>query len=276
MFRFLWLRNFGKNCMLVFYFVWMCCDYMVKLNDKKRKARETSQLYVVFMIFFILFVSTFFMLQSELDYQAYATKAVIESEPFKESVESFQSEVIESNIDITEKVIEENTKTTKKVAKKLKERQEKEEQKQKKKEAAKKSEASTESDANENTVSEVGEEPEYAEESYVDTSYSDGYWFDAIPYDDRDALDAGYMIEFDTNWFCAHWYTDYGQQIQALQPGDIVHVNGKNVEIYGVFDVDREAYLEDVRAEWGYDKVFFQTCYYAGSPTMMIKYGYEF
>lgn len=91
---------------------------------------------------------------------------------------------------------------------------------------------------------------------------------------DQGLVDEGYLVEWDPHFWAAHWYTDAGQAIQAMQAGDIVHIDGTDVVICGSFDVPYDGmYVDDVRAEWPTEWLF-QTCYGPGEPYMMIKYGY--
>lgn len=91
---------------------------------------------------------------------------------------------------------------------------------------------------------------------------------------DQGLIDAGYLVEWDYHLWAAHWYTDYGRIIQAMQPGDLVHIDGTTVRIAGSFDVPYDGgSVEDVRASWP-TEYLFQTCYGSGYSSMMMKYGY--
>lgn len=108
------------------------------------------------------------------------------------------------------------------------------------------------------------------------TEHEDGskdVYFETVDSSDEEAMENGSMILWWPDWYCTHWWTDQGVEIRLLQNGDIVHVSGKTVKITGSVDVDRNMYAEDIREMIGEDKVLFQTCYYGGSGSMLIKYG---
>lgn len=90
----------------------------------------------------------------------------------------------------------------------------------------------------------------------------------------QDLVDAGYLVEFVHRWWAAHWYTDWGQQIQAMRPGDIVHIDDITIQIAGSVNVPHSgATIQDVRADLP-TEYLFQTCYGEGCDYMLIQYGY--
>lgn len=129
-------------------------------------------------------------------------------------------------------------------------------------------------------------EDETAETDFAEDETSDGgqaveesggpneYWFEVGGRGDgQDLLDAGYLTEWESEYYCAHNYTSHGEMIAALQVGDLVHVDGGTVRICGCLDFSKDGYYEDIR-EILPDEVCFQTCYPDGSNLVMIKYGY--
>lgn len=107
-----------------------------------------------------------------------------------------------------------------------------------------------------------------------DAGYSDVY-FEVVNTADEEALNNGSMILWWPDWYCTHWWTDQANAVRNLQAGDIVHVNGDAIEIEGEVEIATDSYAEDVRSSLGEDKVLFQTCYYEGAPTMLLKFGHK-
>ena len=90
----------------------------------------------------------------------------------------------------------------------------------------------------------------------------------------QDLVDAGYLVEFVHRWWAAHWYTEWGQQIQAMRPGDIVHIDDITIQIAGSVNVPHSgATVQGVRADLP-TEYLFQTCYGEGCDYMLIQYGY--
>ncbi len=79
-----------------------------------------------------------------------------------------------------------------------------------------------------------------------------------------EASNEGLLTEWQDNYYIAHDWTDYGQTILMITPGDTVTVNGREVTIEGIFEYPKLAYDEEIRWVTGQkrdeDIVILQTC----------------
>jgi hypothetical protein len=111
-----------------------------------------------------------------------------------------------------------------------------------------------------------------SDETVIDFGYATVTGYDSVA--TQAAVDANLLVRQTPRWYVTHWDTDLGQAIHALSPGDVVLVDGQRVHIDGSFDTCRDTVVESVRDAIGDAPVLFQTCYYTGSPTYVVKYGH--
>lgn len=88
-----------------------------------------------------------------------------------------------------------------------------------------------------------------------------GPWTAVQDFGTTDAHDDGSLTEWASNYYITHDWSDYGQQILALTPGDTVSVNGRQVHVDGLFNYPKDSFYEEIVEVCGSDKVIFQTCY---------------
>ncbi|MBR2683621.1 MAG: hypothetical protein IKE22_10205 [Atopobiaceae bacterium] len=100
-----------------------------------------------------------------------------------------------------------------------------------------------------------------------------GPWFAEDDYDATEAPDDGSIVQWDDGYLITHYWSDYGQAIRTLLPGDYVTINGVTVQIEGVFDYPRDAILAEVLEATGWDAIVFQTCE-PDTNLNRIAYGY--
>ncbi len=80
-----------------------------------------------------------------------------------------------------------------------------------------------------------------------------------------DASSDGALTEWATNYYIAHDWSDYGQEILTMQPGDEAEVNGKTFTVEGIFNYPKDSFYEEIMRIVDKDAtgvtVVFQTCY---------------
>lgn len=107
---------------------------------------------------------------------------------------------------------------------------------------------------------------EYAISRIVPMSYearenvSFGPWVAPRDIGATDANDDGLITEWAELYYVTHDWSEYGQQIRQMIPGDALAINGKGVLVVDIFDYPRDAYLEEIREIVGQDAVVLQTC----------------
>ena len=107
---------------------------------------------------------------------------------------------------------------------------------------------------------------EYAISRIVPMSYearenvSFGPWVAPLDIGATDASDDGLITEWAKLYYVTHDWSEYGQQIRQMIPGDALAINGKGVLVVDIFDYPRDAYLEEIREIVGQDAVVLQTC----------------
>lgn len=75
-----------------------------------------------------------------------------------------------------------------------------------------------------------------------------------------DANEDGLITEWAERYYVTHDWSEYGQQIRQMIPGDALAINGNGVLVVDIFDYPRDAYLEEIREIVGSDAVVLQTC----------------
>lgn len=86
------------------------------------------------------------------------------------------------------------------------------------------------------------------------------------------ASDEGLLTEWAPRYYITHDWSEYGQQIRQMIPGDAVVINGRGILISDIFDYPREGYLEEIREVVGPDVIVLQTCE-PDTPNNRIVYG---
>ncbi len=77
----------------------------------------------------------------------------------------------------------------------------------------------------------------------------------------EDASSDGALTEWATNYYIAHDWSDYGQEILTMQPGDEANVNGKSFTVEGIFNYPKDSFYEEIMRIAGDGAIVFQTCY---------------
>ena len=88
----------------------------------------------------------------------------------------------------------------------------------------------------------------------------------------EDAASDGALTEWATDYYITHNWSDYGQEILSMQPGDTVSVNGRPLVIEEVFNYPKASYYEEIVQIAGENAIVFQTCY-PDSDQNRIAYG---
>ena len=119
---------------------------------------------------------------------------------------------------------------------------------------------------------------EYALGRVVSLSYTsqESMVFDGwVAYDDLDGTEAspdGLLTQWAEGYYVTHDWSEYGQQIRQMIPGDAVVINGRGILVSDIFDYPREGYLEEIREVVGPDVIVLQTCE-PDTPNNRIVYG---
>ncbi len=88
-----------------------------------------------------------------------------------------------------------------------------------------------------------------------------GPWTAEKEYLTEDARNDGSLTEWYDNYYITHDWSDIGQQILSLIPGDHVVVNGRELRIEGIFNYPKDSYYDEIIHLVGSNKVVLQTCY---------------
>ena len=88
-----------------------------------------------------------------------------------------------------------------------------------------------------------------------------GPWTARLEEGTEDAASDGALTQWAENYFIAHDWSDYGQEILTMQPGDIVTVNDRTFTVERVFNYPKASFYEEVKRIAGDDAIIFQTCY---------------
>ncbi|MDO4405229.1 MAG: hypothetical protein Q4C09_09355 [Atopobiaceae bacterium] len=87
-----------------------------------------------------------------------------------------------------------------------------------------------------------------------------GPWEARREYGTEEASDDGSLTEWALEYYIAHDWSSYGEQILQMIPGDEVTINGITMRVEGLFDYPDDGYLDEIWELVGYDKVVLQTC----------------
>ena len=87
-----------------------------------------------------------------------------------------------------------------------------------------------------------------------------GPWEAAIDHEAVEADPNGGITQWDNGYYVTHDWSVYGQQILTMMPGDVVTINGLDVQVVDIYDYPKEAYLSEVLVKAGEGAVVFQTC----------------
>ena len=88
-----------------------------------------------------------------------------------------------------------------------------------------------------------------------------GPWFAQKEYGTTDASDDGRLTEWADNYYITHDWSDIGQQILTLIPGDTVTINGRSMRVEGIFNYPKDSYYDEITEIIGTDVIGLQTCY---------------
>ena len=107
---------------------------------------------------------------------------------------------------------------------------------------------------------------EYALGRVVSLSYTsqESMVFDGwVAYDDLDGTEAspdGLLTQWAEGYYVTHDWSEYGQLILTMVPGDQVVIDGVPIDVVEIFDYPKEAYLRELRAVVDEGRVILQTC----------------
>lgn len=93
-----------------------------------------------------------------------------------------------------------------------------------------------------------------------EANQSYGPWNAVKDYEAVEASNEGLLTEWDDEYFITHDWSEYGQQIRTMVPGDTVTINGRQITVKDVFDYPKDAYLGEIRELIGSDSLIMQTC----------------
>ena len=95
--------------------------------------------------------------------------------------------------------------------------------------------------------------------TYEDNQFY-GPWTAIDDFEATEASNEGLLTQWDEDYYITHDWSEYGQQIRTMVPGDTVEINGRRIVIEGLFDYPKEAYLGEIREFLGWDYLVMQTC----------------
>lgn len=84
----------------------------------------------------------------------------------------------------------------------------------------------------------------------------------------------GRITEWQNHYYITHDWSEYGQQILTIIPGDQVVINGRTMQVYNMFDYPKSSYSDEIWALVGADSVVIQTCDTQDETLNRIVYGY--
>lgn len=100
-----------------------------------------------------------------------------------------------------------------------------------------------------------------------------GPWTAEKDYGATDARADGSLTEWADNYYITHSWSEYGQQILTMQPGDSVLVNGRHITVEGAFDYPKAGFYNEIMQVTGQDALVLQTCF-PNSNRNRIVYGH--
>ena len=86
-----------------------------------------------------------------------------------------------------------------------------------------------------------------------------GPWYAAWDPRTSEAHDDGSLSEWEDGYYITHNWSEIGQQIMGLVPGDAVTVNDRTMVVVSVFDYPKDAYDDEIRLLAG-GRFVLQTC----------------
>ena len=99
-----------------------------------------------------------------------------------------------------------------------------------------------------------------------------GSWTARREFGAEDAASDGALTEWADDYFVTHDWSDYGQDILCMQPGDTVSINGKPITIQRIFNYPKDGFYEEIMNIADDDVLILQTCY-PDSTFNRIAYG---
>lgn len=87
-----------------------------------------------------------------------------------------------------------------------------------------------------------------------------GPWSAAKDYGATDAREDGSITEWADHYYITHQWSEYGQQILSMLPGDKVTVNGKSFIVQAIFDYPKDSFYEEIMRIVGDQSTVIQTC----------------
>lgn len=87
-----------------------------------------------------------------------------------------------------------------------------------------------------------------------------GPWAAVADYGAADAREDGSVTEWADHYYITHQWSEYGQQILAMRPGDKVSVNGRECVVQAVFDYPKDSFYEEIVRIAGPSALVLQTC----------------
>lgn len=87
-----------------------------------------------------------------------------------------------------------------------------------------------------------------------------GPWKAEADYGAADAREDGSVTEWADHYYITHQWSEYGQQILAMRPGDKVSVNGRECVVQAIFDYPKDSFYEEIIRIVGPSALVLQTC----------------
>lgn len=97
-------------------------------------------------------------------------------------------------------------------------------------------------------------------ESNMQGATSHGPWRAKRDYGAAEAKDDGSLTEWADQYYITHYWSEYGQHIRSMVPGDSVTINGTSAIVTRVCDYPRESVYEEVGTLADGATIILQTC----------------
>lgn len=97
-----------------------------------------------------------------------------------------------------------------------------------------------------------------------------GPWTAAKEYGTTDANDDGSLTEWADDYYITHDWSEIGQQILGLVPGDVVTINGRQARVTEVFNYPKDSYYDEIMQLSGKKGIVLQTCYPASDYNRIV------
>lgn len=99
------------------------------------------------------------------------------------------------------------------------------------------------------------------------------YEFESVyQVDDYTANDDGTLGWWQANWYTAHDWSENGEKIAAMRPGDVVVIDGYAITVEGKFIWPQESTYMEIMRRVGWDATVLQTCL-GDNENIWIVYG---